>query len=115
MGVLAAITTLDKISRSQATYSSVHALVMQELEAIRSIDYTPPNSPYTVGKNTTTQKKSTSISASGDTYMVDVTLVTNYEMVSSGHLVTVVATYETQGRLVTIETTTLINDYSTTS
>ena len=113
-GVFASITTLHNISRRQATYSSVLALVIQEQEAIRSLDYSPPNVPYTVAKHTSApQQKSVSLNSAGD-YMVDVAIVSTFEPELSGHLVTVSATYTFNGKSVTIETTTLINKHSST-
>ena len=115
IGVFGSITTLHQISRRQATYNSVSALVMQEQEAIRSISYSPPNAPFTADDTKTTQEKSVSLNASGTSTMVDVILISTFVLKSSGHLVTVSATYTLNGKSTTIETTTLINQFSSTS
>lgn len=115
IGVLGSITTLHSVSRRQATYHSASALVMQELETIRSLNYSPPNTPFTVNNTELKKKKSVSLNSSGTDYMVDVTIVSIFELKSSGHLVTVTATYTLSDKPVTIEMTTLINQYSSTS
>jgi len=114
IGVFGSITTLHNISRRQATYNTVLALVMQEQEAIRSLSYTPPVAPFTADGTKTKQEKSASLNSSGTDYLVDVTLVSTFELKSSGHLVTVTATYTLNGNTSTIETTTLINEFSST-
>ena len=116
IGVFASITTLHHISRRQATYSSVLALVIQEQEAIRADGYTPPDDRYTSNSAGTNEEKELSVSynSSGTNAIVDVTLVSTFKVASGGHLVTVSATYIYNGKSTTIETTTLINKYSST-
>ena len=115
-GVFASITTLHNISRRQATYSSVLALVIQEQEAIRADGYTPPDDRYTSNSAGTSEEKELFVSynSSGTNAIVDVTLVSTFKVASGGHLVTVSATYIYNGKSTTIETTTLINKYSST-
>lgn len=119
LGVLAAITTLNGITHRQSTYGSVLALVMQEQERIRSIDYNPPIAPFLANEDDDPHEieveKSVSLNSSGTDTMVDVVLVSQFEMKSSGHLVTVTATYTLHGKPVTVEMVTLINNYSSTS
>ncbi len=115
-GVFASITTLHNISRRQATYSSVLALVIQEQEAIRADGYTAPDVRYTSNSAGTSEEKELSVSynSSGTNAIVDVTLVSTFKVASGGHLVTVSATYIYNGKSTTIETTTLINKHSST-
>lgn len=118
IGVFGTITTLHQISRSQAVYNSVLALVMQEQEAIRADGYTTPSTRYPSGATPnieTDTSKSVSLNSSGTDTLVDVTLVSSFVTASSGHLVTVSATYTYSGKTITIETTTLINNFSSTS
>ena len=113
MGILATITTLQRISHSQAIYNSVLALVMQEQETLRSIDYNPPNAPFTSFSNTVTTNKSVSTpNKDGTTRAVDVTLNTTYLPTIGGHLVTIVADYTLTGRTISIRSETLVNSFS---
>ncbi len=117
IGVFGSITVLHQISRRQAVYSSVLALVMQQQEAIRADGYTAPNARYPAGNtpNTESNKLTVSLDSSGTNGTVDVVLLSTFTTASSGHLVTVSATYTYNGKSTTIETTTLINNYSSTS
>ena len=117
IGVFGSITVLHQISRRQATYSSVLALVIQKQEAIRADGYTTPSARYTsdVEGISEQQEKSVSWNASGTESSVDVTIVSTFKVASGGHLVTVSATYIYNDNSTTIETTTLINNYSSTS
>ena len=55
IGVFGSITVLHQISRRQAVYSSVLALVMQQQEAIRAAGYTAPNARYPAGNTPITE------------------------------------------------------------
>lgn len=115
IGIFGSIHTLHQISRQQATYASVLALVIQEQEAIRSLHYAPPNLPFSAETQSMTQMKSVSLNSAGEDYRVQVSIVRRFELLSSGHRVTVAATYLINGHPITIETTTLINKYSSVS
>jgi hypothetical protein len=90
---------------------------MQKQEAIRADGYTTPSARYTsdVEGISEQQEKSVSWNASGTESSVDVTIVSTFKVASGGHLVTVSATYIYNDNSTTIETTTLINNYSSTS
>ena len=111
-GVLGTITTMHKISRHQATYNSVMALVLSEQETIRGQSYAPPTAPFTAVETKTSQVKTVSLNPDGTQYMIEVRLVTTIEPISSGHKVTVIGSYSQNGRSPSISTTTLINKYS---
>ena len=112
MGALGTTTMMHEIARRQATYNSVLALVVSEQDSVRALPYTPPDAPFIAFKHETKQRKSVSLNAEGNKYMVDVALMTVFEPISTGHKVTVTASYHLNGDSPVISTTTLINEHS---
>ena len=112
IGGIGGLTTLHKMSRKQSTYNSVMALVVGKQEEYRSKGYAPPLTPFTDATTTSTETKAVSLNATGSESMVDVTLTSTIEPVSSGHLVTVTATYPSGNRTATVASSTVINNYS---
>lgn len=114
VGAMASITAMHNIARRQATYSSVLALVMSEQERIRAEAYVPPNEPFTSEETVLTAEKSVSLNADGTAYMIDVILTTEIEPVASGHKVTVTASYVFSGTALSVSTSTVVNQFSST-
>jgi len=112
IGGLKAITSLHNLARSQSTYNSVLALVVGKQESFRSELYAPPTAPFTDSVVTQTETLSVSLDASGANEMVSVAMVSTITPVSSGHLITVAASYAINGRSATVSTETVFNEYS---
>lgn len=109
---LTAISTMHGTARRQGVYNSALALVESKQEWFRSQIYTPPTAPFLSTTNTITEVIPVTLSESAGTIVVNVTLTSTVSVVSSGHLVTVVATYTYQNKPATISTQTVINEHS---
>ncbi|MBI2517267.1 MAG: prepilin-type N-terminal cleavage/methylation domain-containing protein [Opitutae bacterium] len=112
IGGLSALTTMHGTARRQGVYNSALALVESKQEWFRAQNYAPPAAPFLSTANTVTDTVPITLSEGGGSIVVNVTLTSTVSVVSSGHLVTVVATYTYQNKPVTITTQTVINEHS---
>ena len=111
-GAQSVTITMLRTARRQGVYNSALALVENKNEWFRTQAYAPPASPFLASTNTIVDTVPVTLSDSGTSVTVTVTVTSTVSVVSSGHLVKIVATYTYLNKPVTITTQTVINAYS---
>ncbi len=95
-----------------ADFTAMTAVAEAKVADIRAATYNPPNYPF--GSSTTylTNTGSIALDRAGATFFVPGTVVSKIELVPSGHLITVTATFQTPGKAISTTLQTVVNKFS---
>jgi type II secretory pathway pseudopilin PulG len=111
----AGLTTLLFLGRSSvrlADHTSAMALIQGRMESVRAATYNPPQSPFTSATVTLTNNVSLSLGGTGRQILVPGTVRSIIQPVASGHLVTIIGTFQTTPRPLTVSLQSIVNDFS---
>jgi prepilin-type N-terminal cleavage/methylation domain-containing protein len=109
---MGALFSLDLCSRRTADYNAAMAVVKAKIEDIRAATYNPPNSPWLSTTTYLTNSSSVALDKAGVTFQVTGTLVSKFEPIAYGHLVTVTGTFDEPRGSISVSFQTVINKYS---
>jgi prepilin-type N-terminal cleavage/methylation domain-containing protein len=107
-----ALFSLDLCSRRTADYSAAEAVVEAKIEDIRAATYDPPNSPWLSTTTYLTNSSSVALDKAGVIFQVPGTVVSKFEPIAYGHLVTVTGTFDEPRGTISVSLRTVINKYS---
>ena len=109
---MGALLSMGYCTRRTADYNASLAVVEAKIEDIRAATYNPPNSPWTSSTVYLTNDSSVDLNQAGIAFQVPGKVVSKFEPVSSGHLVTVIGTFQEPRLALTVSLQTLVNKYS---
>jgi Tfp pilus assembly protein PilX len=112
VGAAGAVCTGKRISRRLSDYTAAAAVVEAKVEDIRAATYNPPNSPFTASTVTLTNASSIALDQAGTSFVVAGTVTSTIQPVTSGHLVTVTGTFQSQGKPIVVTLQTVVNKFS---
>jgi hypothetical protein len=112
VGCCSAIFAMDLSSRRLADYTAAMAVVQAKIEDVRGATYKPPNSPFGLTTTYVTNTDYIDLDQAGATFRVSGTVISKFEPVAAGHLVTVTGTFQTSSKPLTVTLQTIVNQYS---
>jgi prepilin-type N-terminal cleavage/methylation domain-containing protein len=113
--IIVAINSLyvfDNTTRRVAVHNSALVIAEARLEEVRATEYNPPNTPFTSASGYTTNAITIALDEKGSNYLVKGSVITYFQPVAAGHLVTANVHFTNQGRPLSVGLQTLVNKFS---
>jgi len=108
----ASIYTGKQIARRMTDYTAALQIVEAKMQDIRVATYNPPTAPFGSTATTITNNYSIDLNQTGATFIVSGTVVSKFEPIANGHLVTVTGTFQTPHKPITVTLQSVVNKYS---
>ena len=106
------IMTLNKMSNRLADFTAATAVVEAKMQGIRQATYNPNSAPFNSVTMNFTNTHSIALNETGNTLKVTGTIVSKFEPVSTGHLVTVTGTFNGPGLPIVVVLQSVVNEFS---
>jgi type II secretory pathway pseudopilin PulG len=97
----------------QASYTSALSVIEGKLASIQGTAYDPPYAPFTSSTTSITDTNDAiHLSQDGTNFMIPGSVVSTFEPIAFGHLVTVTGTFQFPGQPLTVSIQGIVNKYS---
>jgi len=107
-----AILSMKLSSSRLADYTAAMAVVEAKVSDIRAATYNPPNYPFGSSASSLTNSKSIALDKAGTKFLISGTIVSRFQPVAAGHLVTITGTFPTSSKPISVTLQTVVNKYS---
>ena len=106
------IMTLNMMSNRLGDYTAATAVVEAKMQGIRQATYNPNQAPFNSATMYFTNSHSIALNQIGTTLLVPGTIVSKFEPVSTGHLITVTGTFKGPGQPIVVVLQSVVNEFS---
>ena len=106
------IMTLNMMSNRLGDYTAATAVVEAKMQGIRQATYNPNQAPFNSATMYFTNSHSIALNQIGTTLLVPGTIVSKFEPVSTGHLITVTGTFNGPGQPIVVVLQSVVNEFS---
>lgn len=108
----AGLVAMDRSSRRLADHTAAMAVAEAKMHSIRAASYVPPTAPFGPSTVYLTNSSSIALAKAGTNYLVRGTVISKIQPVSSGHLVTVTATFQEPNQPISVTLQSVVNRYN---